>query len=83
MVPQPFASAPCQWPRLAPRVFGWQWTCVVGQEPKDQRFAHITAVDADSTTVVWNDNSNASMVASATPSTGEVLLTGATKGTFF
>jgi hypothetical protein len=68
---------------LAPRVFGWYWTCVAGQDPKDQRFAPITAVDADSTTVLWNDNSNASMVASATPTAGEVLLTGDTKGTFF
>ena len=81
MVPRPFASTPCRWPRLAPRSFGWYWTCVAGQGPKDRRFAHITAVDADSGTVLWNDNSDVLMVASATPIAGEVLLTGDTKGT--
>ena len=73
---------PCRWPHLAPRSFGWYWICVAGQEPQDQQFGHITAVDADSGTVLWNDNSDAPMLASAMPAAGEVLLTGDTKGTF-
>jgi outer membrane protein assembly factor BamB len=82
MVPRPFASTPCRWPRLAPRSFGWYWTWVAGQEPKDQRFGHLTAVDADSGTVLWNNNSDTPIVASGTPTAGKVLLAGATKGTF-
>ena len=43
---------------MAPRSFGWYWTWVAGQEPKDQRFGHLTAVDANSGTVLWNNNSD-------------------------
>ena len=73
------ASPPCRWPRLAPRSFGRYWTCVAGQEPQAQRFGDITAVDADSGTALWNDNSDAPMLASAMPTAGEVLPTGDTK----
>jgi alcohol dehydrogenase (cytochrome c) len=52
------------------------------QDPKDQRFGHVTAVDADSGQVLWKYDADTSMVASVTPTAGGVLLTGDTKGNF-
>jgi alcohol dehydrogenase (cytochrome c) len=51
------------------------------QDPKDQRFGHVTAVDADSGQVLWKYDTDTSMVASVTPTAGGVL-TGDTKGNF-
>ena len=52
------------------------------QDPKEQRFGHITAVDADSGQVLWKYDTDTPMVASVTPTAGGVLLTGDTKGNF-
>jgi alcohol dehydrogenase (cytochrome c) len=52
------------------------------QDPKDQRFGHITAVDADTGKVLWRYDTDSSMVAAVTPTAGGVLLTGDTKGNF-
>ncbi len=52
------------------------------QDPEDQRFGHVTAVDADSGQVLWKYDTDTSMVASVTPTAGGVLLTGDTKGNF-
>jgi len=52
------------------------------QDPKDQRFGHVTAVDADSGKVVWSYDTDTPMVASVTPTAGGLLLTGDTKGNF-
>ena len=52
------------------------------QDSKDQRFGHITAVDADSGRILWKYDTDSSMVASVTPTAGGVLLTGDTKGNF-
>jgi alcohol dehydrogenase (cytochrome c) len=50
------------------------------QDPKDQRFGHISAVDADSGKVLWRYDTDTSMVASVTPTAGGVVLTGDTHG---
>jgi alcohol dehydrogenase (cytochrome c) len=52
------------------------------QDPKDQRFGHVTAVDADSGKVLWRYDTDTSMVASVTPTAGGVLFTGDTHGNF-
>jgi alcohol dehydrogenase (cytochrome c) len=52
------------------------------QDPKDQRFGHITAVDADSGKVLWKYDTDTPMVASVTPTAGGVLLTADTHGNF-
>jgi alcohol dehydrogenase (cytochrome c) len=52
------------------------------QDPKDQRFGHVTAVDADSGRVVWKYDTDTPMVAALTPTAGGLLLTGDTKGNF-
>jgi len=52
------------------------------QDPKDQRFGHVTAVDADSGKVVWKYDTDTPMVAALTPTAGGLLLTGDTKGNF-
>ena len=52
------------------------------QDSLDQRFGHITAVDADSGKVLWQYDTDTPMVASVTPTAGGVLLTGDTKGHF-
>jgi len=52
------------------------------QDPKDKRFGHITAVDADTGKVLWRYDADTSMVAAVTPTAGGVLLTGDTKGNF-
>jgi glucose dehydrogenase len=52
------------------------------QDPKSQRFGHITAVDADSGNVLWRYDTDTPMVASVTPTAGGLLLTGDTKGNF-
>lgn len=52
------------------------------QDPKDQRFGHITAVDADTGKVLWQYDTDTSMVAAVTPTAGGVVLTGDTKGNF-
>lgn len=52
------------------------------QDPKEQRFGHVTAVDADSGKVLWKYDTNTSMVASVTPTAGGVLLTADTDGNF-
>lgn len=52
------------------------------QDPKDQRFGHITAVDADDGKVLWQYNTDTPMVASVTPTQGGVLFSGDTKGNF-
>jgi PQQ-dependent dehydrogenase (methanol/ethanol family) len=52
------------------------------QDPKDQRFGHISAVDADSGKVLWRYDTDTSMVASVTPTAGGVVLTGDTHGNF-
>lgn len=52
------------------------------QDPKDQRFGHVTAVDADSGEVRWNYDADTAMVAALTPTAGGVLFTGDTKGHF-
>jgi alcohol dehydrogenase (cytochrome c) len=52
------------------------------QDPKDQRFGHVTAVDADSGKVIWKYDTDTPMVAAVTPTAGGVLLTGDTKGNF-
>lgn len=51
-------------------------------DPPDQKFGHITAVDADSGKVLWKYDTDTPMVASLTPTAGGVLLTGDTKGNF-
>ncbi len=52
------------------------------QDPKSQRFGHITAVDADSGEVRWKYDTDMPMVAAVTPTAGGLLLTGDTKGNF-
>ena len=52
------------------------------QDPNDQRFGHVTAVDVDSGRIVWKYDTDTSMVASVTPTAGGVVLTGDTKGNF-
>jgi alcohol dehydrogenase (cytochrome c) len=52
------------------------------QDPKDQRFGHVTAVNADSGKVVWKYDTDTPMVAALTPTAGGLLLTGDTKGNF-
>jgi alcohol dehydrogenase (cytochrome c) len=52
------------------------------QDPKDQRFGHITAMDADGGAVRWKYDTDTPMVAALTPTAGGVLLTGDTKGNF-
>ncbi len=52
------------------------------QDPKNQRFGHVTAVDADSGKVLWQYDTDSSMVAAVTPTAGGVVLTGDTKGNF-
>ena len=52
------------------------------QDPKSQRFGHISAVDADSGKVRWKYDTDVPMVASLTPTAGGVLLTADTKGNF-
>jgi outer membrane protein assembly factor BamB len=52
------------------------------QDPKDQRFGHITAVDADSGEVRWKYDTDMPMVAAVTPTAGGLLFTGDTKGNF-
>ena len=52
------------------------------QDPKSQRFGHITAVDADTGKVRWKYDTDTPMVAALTPTAGDLLLTGDTKGTF-
>jgi alcohol dehydrogenase (cytochrome c) len=52
------------------------------QDPKDQRFGHITAVDADSGQVRWKYDTDTPMVAAVTPTAGGVVLTGDTHGNF-
>jgi alcohol dehydrogenase (cytochrome c) len=52
------------------------------QDPPDQRFGHITAVDADSGKIVWKYDTDTSMVAAVTPTAGGLLLTADTKGNF-
>jgi PQQ enzyme-like repeat protein len=52
------------------------------QDPKDQQFGHITAVDADNGKALWKYDADTSMVASVTPTAGGLLLTGDTKGNF-
>jgi glucose dehydrogenase len=52
------------------------------QDPNDQRFGHVTALDADSGHIVWKYDADTSMVASVTPTAGGVVLTGDTKGNF-
>jgi PQQ-dependent dehydrogenase (methanol/ethanol family) len=52
------------------------------QDPMDQRFGHVTAVDADSGDVRWKYDTDTPMVASVTPTAGGLLLTGDTKGNF-
>jgi alcohol dehydrogenase (cytochrome c) len=52
------------------------------QDPKGQRFGHVTAVEADSGEVRWKYDTDAPMVAAVTPTAGGVLFTGDTKGNF-
>jgi alcohol dehydrogenase (cytochrome c) len=52
------------------------------QDPKSQRFGHVTAVDADSGDVRWKYDTDTPMVASLTPTAGGVLFTGDCKGNF-
>jgi outer membrane protein assembly factor BamB len=52
------------------------------QDPNDQKFGHLTAIDADSGDVRWKYDTNTPMVAAATPTAGGVLFTGDTKGQF-
>ncbi len=52
------------------------------QDPTDQKFGHITAIDADSGDVRWKYDTDTPMVASVTPTAGGILLTGDTKGNF-
>jgi alcohol dehydrogenase (cytochrome c) len=52
------------------------------QDPKDQRFGHVTAVDADSGQVRWKYDTDTPMVAALTPTAGGLLLTGDCKGNF-
>jgi len=52
------------------------------QDPVAQRRGHVTAVDADSGTILWKYDADTSMVASVTPTAGGVVLTGDTKGNF-
>ena len=52
------------------------------QDPPDQRFGHITAVDADTGKIIWKYDTDTSMVASVTPTAGGLLLTADTKGHF-
>jgi alcohol dehydrogenase (cytochrome c) len=52
------------------------------QDPKDQRFGHLTAVDADSGKVMWKYDTDTPMVAAATPTAGGIVLTGDTRGNF-
>ncbi|WP_237684422.1 PQQ-binding-like beta-propeller repeat protein [Pseudaminobacter soli (ex Zhang et al. 2022)] len=52
------------------------------QDPQDQRFGHVTAVDADSGQVIWKYDADTLMVAPVTPTAGGVLFTGDTKGNF-
>src|SRR5438477_5351967 len=52
------------------------------QDPPDQRFGHVIAVDADTGKIVWKYDTDTSMVASVTPTAGGLLLTADTKGNF-
>ena len=52
------------------------------QDPPDQRFGHVTAVDADTGKIIWKYDTDTSMVASVTPTAGGLLLTADTKGHF-
>ncbi len=52
------------------------------QDPKDQRFGHIAAVDADTGNVIWKYDTDTPMVAAVTPTAGGLLLTGDCKGNF-
>jgi alcohol dehydrogenase (cytochrome c) len=52
------------------------------QDPKDQKFGHITAIDADTGEVRWKYDTDTPMVAAVTPTAGGVLLTADTKGNF-
>jgi len=52
------------------------------QDPMDQRFGHVTAIDADGGQVKWKYDTDTPMVAAVTPTAGGVVLTGDTKGSF-
>jgi alcohol dehydrogenase (cytochrome c) len=52
------------------------------QDPNDQKFGHITAIDADSGEVKWKYDTDTPMVAAVTPTAGGVVFTGDTKGNF-
>jgi alcohol dehydrogenase (cytochrome c) len=52
------------------------------QDPKSERFGHVTAIDPDSGKVRWKYDTDTPMVAALTPTAGGVLLTGDTKGNF-
>lgn len=51
-------------------------------DPKDQRFGHVTAVNADDGKVIWKYDTDTPMVAAVTPTAGGLVLTGDTKGNF-
>ena len=53
------------------------------QDPKNQRFGHITAVDADRGKVLWKYDAKTAMVAAVTPTAGGVLFSADTTGNFF
>jgi alcohol dehydrogenase (cytochrome c) len=50
------------------------------QDPKDQRFGYITAVDADSGKVLWTYDTDTPMVAAVTPTAGGIVFTADTHG---
>jgi outer membrane protein assembly factor BamB len=52
------------------------------QDPKDRRFGHVTAIDADRGRVRWTYDTDTPMVAAVTPTAGGLLLTGDCKGNF-
>ena len=52
------------------------------QDPKSQRFGHITAMDADTGKVLWKYDAKTAMVAAVTPTAGGVLFSADTKGNF-
>jgi alcohol dehydrogenase (cytochrome c) len=52
------------------------------QDPNDQKFGHVTAVDADTGEVRWKYDTDTPMVAAVTPTAGGLLLTGDCKGNF-
>jgi alcohol dehydrogenase (cytochrome c) len=52
------------------------------QDPKNKKFGHVTAIDADTGKVRWKYDTDTPMVAALTPTVGGVLLTGDCKGNF-